>query len=181
MFLERIQIKDYSKPGASLAFKNLDIFFERDLDPSIFVIAGLQGCGKTSLLKIIHDRQAQAWTNAEVSVDGVGEMILVLHDHKEGISNWRRSLLYGELLELFPPSDYQSLSLNRMYSLLGFLRTVKNSIVLLDNPDLGLHPDLQYKLCCDIAEIKNGNQIIVATHSTDFCEALTPAHVKVIG
>jgi predicted ATPase len=180
MFLNRLQIKDYSKPRSSLAFKDLDISFERDLEPSIFVIAGSQGCGKTSLLKILYDPRAQVFVNAKVAIDeSEGETLLVLHDHGEGIQFWRKALLYNDL-GTSPFDSSKSLAQNRTDELIRFCSNAESSIILLDNPDLGLHPDQQYQLCVDLGKINNGNQFIVATHSTDFCEALTPAHVKMI-
>lgn len=60
-----------------------------------------------------------------------------------------------------------------------------NLIVLLDNIDLGLHPDGQYAIVGELERLErlaniSGNQYIIATHSYELCTALTPAHVKEI-
>lgn len=181
MFLTRLQIPNYSRPGTNLVFKDLDISFEREFNPSIFVIAGAQGCGKTSLLRAIYDHRVQSFLGATTSVEGDGEIMLFLHDPREGIPGWRSPHFYCDTLSLHPSPSSGSLALRKRNALLGFLRQTTDSIILLDNPELGLHPDQQYQLCRELADLKNGNQFIVATHSADFCEALTPAHIKNIG
>lgn len=55
-----------------------------------------------------------------------------------------------------------------------------SAIFLLDNPDLGLHPDKQYQVVGDLQKWNGESQYIIATHSYELCTALTPAHVKEI-
>ena len=58
---------------------------------------------------------------------------------------------------------------------------VRGGIVLLDNPDLGLHPDQQYELTIELQSLLgNETQIIIATHSYELCHALTPSHVLIL-
>ena len=70
----------------------------------------------------------------------------------------------------------------RQLSLYVWLKTskIKNSIVLIDEIEIALHPDWQYQIVRNLEEWEPSNQYILATHSYDVCSALTPSHVKVI-
>ena len=57
---------------------------------------------------------------------------------------------------------------------------IENAIVLMDEVDLALHPDWQYKIVSDLVDWVPSNQYILATHSYELCQALTPSHVKVL-
>jgi predicted ATP-dependent endonuclease of OLD family len=57
---------------------------------------------------------------------------------------------------------------------------IQDAIVLMDEVDLALHPDWQYNIVSDLVEWVPSNQYILATHSYELCEALTPSHVKVL-
>jgi len=57
---------------------------------------------------------------------------------------------------------------------------IENSIVLMDEVDLALHPDWQYRIPTDLVDWVPSNQYILATHSYEVCEALTPSHVKIL-
>ncbi|NCR58953.1 MAG: AAA family ATPase [Microcystis aeruginosa LL13-06] len=59
-------------------------------------------------------------------------------------------------------------------------RRIKDAIVLMDEIEIALHPDWQYKIIEDFQEWEPSNQYILATHSYELCQALTPAHVKEI-
>jgi predicted ATP-dependent endonuclease of OLD family len=59
-------------------------------------------------------------------------------------------------------------------------RNIEDAIVLMDEVDLALHPDWQYKLVSDLLDWVPSNQYILATHSYELCNALTPTHVKVL-
>ena len=50
----------------------------------------------------------------------------------------------------------------------------------MDEVDLALHPDWQYKIVSDLVDWVPSNQYILATHSYELCQALTPSHVKVL-
>lgn len=54
----------------------------------------------------------------------------------------------------------------------------ENAIVLVDEIENTLHPDWQYQVVDSLKEWGPNNQYILATHSYDVCQALTPAHVK---
>ena len=57
---------------------------------------------------------------------------------------------------------------------------IENAIVLMDEVDLALHPDWQYRIATDLVDWVPSNQYILATHSYELCQALTPSHVKVL-
>jgi predicted ATP-dependent endonuclease of OLD family len=70
----------------------------------------------------------------------------------------------------------------RQLSLYAWLKIgkVKNSIVLVDEIEIALHPDWQYQIVRDLEKWEPSNQYILATHSYDVCSALSPSHVKEI-
>lgn len=57
---------------------------------------------------------------------------------------------------------------------------IKDAIVLMDEVDLALHPDWQYQIVSDLLDWVPSNQYILATHSYELCNALTPSHVKIL-
>ena len=57
---------------------------------------------------------------------------------------------------------------------------LQNAIVLMDEPEIAFHPDWQYQIVQDLLDWSPQNQYILATHSYEICQALTPAHVKEI-
>ena len=57
-------------------------------------------------------------------------------------------------------------------------RNIENAIVLMDEIEIAFHPDWQYQIILDLQEWAPSNQYILATHSYELCQALTPAHVK---
>jgi len=59
-------------------------------------------------------------------------------------------------------------------------RNIENAIVLMDEVDIALHPDWQYRIGMDLVEWVSSNQYILATHSYELCESLTPSHVKIL-
>jgi len=55
---------------------------------------------------------------------------------------------------------------------------IEDSLVLMDEIEIGLHPDWQYEIVNELQEWSKNNQFILATHSYELCQALTPSHVK---
>jgi predicted ATP-dependent endonuclease of OLD family len=86
----------------------------------------------------------------------------------------------GQEVEL-SPADLSHGELRRL-AFYAWLKTnqIKNSIVLIDEIEIGLHPDWQYRIVRDLEEWEPSNQYILATHSYEVCSALSPAHVKEI-
>ncbi|GET42028.1 AAA family ATPase [Microseira wollei] len=86
----------------------------------------------------------------------------------------------GEDIELYP-EDLSHGELKRLsiYMWLKY-RNIKDAIVLIDELEIALHPDWQYQIISDLIEWASSNQYILATHSYELCQAVTPAHVKEI-
>ena len=57
-------------------------------------------------------------------------------------------------------------------------RNIENAIVLMDEIEIAFHPDWQYQIISDLQDWAPSNQYILATHSYELCQALTPSHVK---
>jgi energy-coupling factor transporter ATP-binding protein EcfA2 len=57
---------------------------------------------------------------------------------------------------------------------------IQDAVILIDEVETALHPDWQYQIVSDLATWGPTNQYLLATHSYELCEALTPAHVKEI-
>jgi len=53
-----------------------------------------------------------------------------------------------------------------------------NSIVLMDEVEIGMHPDWQFSIVGELQEWSKDSQFILATHSYELCQAVTPAHVN---
>lgn len=84
----------------------------------------------------------------------------------------------GEEIDLYP-EDLSHGELKRL-SLYMWLRSrlIEDSIVLMDEVEIAFHPDWQYQIVSDLAHWAPTNQYILATHSYELCQAVTPAHVK---
>ena len=84
----------------------------------------------------------------------------------------------GETIELFP-EDLSHGELKRL-SIYMWLKhhNIEDAIVLMDEIEIAFHPDWQYQIIRDLQEWAPNNQYILATHSYELCQALTPAHVK---
>jgi predicted ATPase len=57
---------------------------------------------------------------------------------------------------------------------------IKDAIVLMDEPEIALHPDWQRDLTNNLWDWEPSNQYILATHSYEICQALTSHHIKEI-
>jgi energy-coupling factor transporter ATP-binding protein EcfA2 len=84
---------------------------------------------------------------------------------EEGTELYPEDLSHGELKRL------------SIYVWLKYLH-IENAIVLMDEVENALHPDWQYQIVLDLMEWGPTNQYILATHSYELCQALTPGHVK---
>lgn len=84
----------------------------------------------------------------------------------------------GEDVELYP-EDLSHGELKRL-SIYMWIKyhNIENAIVLMDEIEIAFHPDWQYQIIADINQWSPSNQYILATHSYELCQALTPAHVK---
>lgn len=77
-------------------------------------------------------------------------------------------------------SDGEKKIITKVFPL--FISPIKNSVILIDEPESSLHPNWQNEiinLYTKIAE-KNNNQIIIATHSPHIVSAVENKYVKVL-
>lgn len=84
----------------------------------------------------------------------------------------------GDETELYP-EDLSHGELKRLciYMWLKY-NSIDDAIVLMDELEISFHPDWQYQIVRDLEEWGATNQYILATHSYELCNAVTPAHVK---
>ena len=84
----------------------------------------------------------------------------------------------GDTIDLYP-EDLSHGELKRL-SIYMWLKyyNIEDAIVLMDEIEIAFHPDWQYQIISDLKEWAPSNQYILATHSYELCQALTPAHVK---
>ncbi len=80
--------------------------------------------------------------------------------------------------ELYP-EDLSHGELKRLsiYAWLKY-RHIENAIVMMDEIENALHPDWQYQIVLELIKWGPKNQYILATHSYELCQVVTPAHVK---
>jgi predicted ATP-dependent endonuclease of OLD family len=84
----------------------------------------------------------------------------------------------GESIEL-QPEDLSHGELKRFGIYMWIKsRNIENAIVLMDEVEIAFHPDWQYQIVSDLQQWAPSNQYILATHSYELCQALTPSHVK---
>lgn len=100
-----------------------------------------------------------------VSPDLTGISFLSSTEGKKAVELVPEDLSHGELKRL------------SIYMWLKYYVS-ESSIVLMDEVEIALHPDWQYQIVNDLVEWGPSNQYILATHSYELCEALTPVHVK---
>jgi predicted ATPase len=115
----------------------------------------------------------------------VNELKFLLNDKKINIDKDLSGITLklqknGETIELYP-EDLSHGELKRLSIYVWLkLRNIEDAIVLMDEIEIAFHPDWQYQIISDLKEWAPSNQYILATHSYELCQALTPAHVKEI-
>jgi energy-coupling factor transporter ATP-binding protein EcfA2 len=84
----------------------------------------------------------------------------------------------GEKIELLP-EDLSHGELKRL-SIYMWIKyhSMENAIIFMDEVEIAFHPDWQYQIISDLKQWAPNNQYILATHSYELCQALTPSHVK---
>jgi AAA domain, putative AbiEii toxin, Type IV TA system len=116
----------------------------------------------------------------------IADLIQILGDKKANLDldlggvNFTKIDEHGKTIKLYP-SDLSHGELKRL-SLYVWLKynKIDDAIVLMDEVEIALHPDWQYGIINDLQTWAPNNQYILATHSYELCQALTPAHVKEI-
>jgi ABC-type dipeptide/oligopeptide/nickel transport system ATPase component len=150
-------------------FLSVDLLIEafksaRDRDFRAAVQSGEYGNNYQSLITDLHLMLGNKKIN--VSPD-LSEIVFKLSSDtdEDDIDLFPENLSHGELKRL---------------SLYMWLRSrlIEDSIVLMDEVEIALHPDWQYQIVSDLVNWAPSNQYILATHSYEICQAVTPAHVK---
>ncbi|MER2495604.1 AAA family ATPase [Vibrio neptunius] len=112
----------------------------------------------------------------EVEVNfGKGEQMFPVSNHGSGA---RRTLLWA-VLKKIAELGYEPLKSGKKYKELG---NIKSHLLLLDEPELSLHPNACREtrdMLYDIAESNDNWQIMLTTHSPSFID-LTRDHTKII-
>jgi hypothetical protein len=127
-------------------------------------------------------RTGQYGQNYDLLIDSFREFlvdkIIDIEDDFSGITFKAEN--NGQTTNLYP-EDLSHGELKRL-SLYVWLKysNIENAIILFDEIEIALHPDWQYQIIRDLEEWGPTNQYILATHSYELCQALTPAHVKEI-
>jgi predicted ATP-binding protein involved in virulence len=104
--------------------------------------------------------------NKKVNISkDLSKITFKLDTNDKNIELYPEDLSHGELKRL---SIYMWLKYNK----------IEDAIVLMDEIEIGFHPDWQYEIIRDLEEWSPSNQYILATHSYQLCRALTPAHVR---
>ncbi|MBO1046775.1 MAG: ATP-binding protein [Dolichospermum sp. DEX182a] len=113
----------------------------------------------------------------------LAELSLLLANKKVNISTDFSKITFkldtnNENIELYP-EDLSHGELKRLSIYLWIkYNKIEDAIVLMDEIEIGFHPDWQYEIIRDLEEWSSSNQYILATHSYQLCRALTPAHVR---
>ncbi len=136
----------------------------RDRDFKEALKTGEYGSNYKSLLQdldfLLHNKQVNL-------MDDFSGLTFKLDRFKDIVELYPEDLSHGELKRL------------NIYVWLKY-QNIEDAIVLMDEVDLALHPDWQYRITTDLVEWSPSNQYILATHSYEVCEALTPSHVKIL-
>ncbi|MBO3462036.1 ATP-binding protein [Aetokthonos hydrillicola Thurmond2011] len=146
-------------------FLAIDILIEsfikaRDIDFRQAIETGEYGSNYKQLLEDLNFVLSNKNININNDLSGVTFKV-----DADDIELYPEDLSHGELKRL---CIYMWLKHNK----------IENSIVLMDEIEIAFHPDWQYQIVRDIEQWSPSNQYILATHSYELCQAVTPAHVK---
>jgi predicted ATP-dependent endonuclease of OLD family len=136
----------------------------RDIDFKKAIETGEYGNSYKNLLNEFSSLLVNKSININKDLSGV---TFSVNNSNNKVELYPEDLSHGELKRL---SIYCWLKYNN----------IQDAIVLMDEVDLALHPDWQYQLVSELVEWSPTNQYILATHSYELCQALTPSHVKVL-
>lgn len=135
----------------------------RDEDFKQVVNTGSYGDSYTRLMREVNGLLLGKKVRPFDNLEGV-EFIVVGADGKE-TSLRPEDLSQGELKRLM------------IYAWLRASNAV-DAVVLIDEIEASFHPDWQVGIVRDLQDWSPDNQYILATHSYDLCQALTPGHVR---
>ncbi|MBD2595920.1 AAA family ATPase [Nostoc spongiaeforme FACHB-130] len=134
----------------------------RDQDFIQAIKTGKYGDSYQALLNDLNSIFIDKKINLNEDLSGV-----IFKKNEDDVELYPEDLSHGELKRLF------------LYMLIKYNK-IENAIVLMDEIEIYFHPDWQYQIVRDLEEWSPTNQYILATHSYDLCEAVTPAHVKLL-
>lgn len=120
------------------------IQFDWKLDPHVNILGGPCGSGKTTILEILRDR----FVKEGKTVVYVRDMDL---DGEE---------IDEDVLKILPNPSRGQQRLSILYKAIK----IKPDVLIIDNPEIWLHVDIQKKLLTNLRSISLDTQIIVATH-----------------
>jgi predicted ATP-binding protein involved in virulence len=146
-------------------FLAVDILIEafksaRDKDFAEAIKKGEYGNNYKALINDLNIILSNKKINVDADLSGVSFKL-----DKDGLELYPEDLSHGELKRL---SIYMWIKYHN----------IENAIVLMDEIEIAFHPDWQYQIIADINQWSPSNQYILATHSYELCQALTPAQVK---
>ncbi|MBD2531033.1 AAA family ATPase [Nostoc flagelliforme FACHB-838] len=146
-------------------FLAVDILIEafksaRDEDFAEAIKKGEYGNSYKTLINDLNIILSNKNINVDTDLSGVSFKL-----DKDGLELYPEDLSHGELKRL---SIYMWIKYHN----------IENAIVLMDEIEIAFHPDWQYQIIADLNQWSPSNQYILATHSYELCQALTPAHVK---
>ncbi|AVH67444.1 AAA family ATPase [Nostoc sp. 'Peltigera membranacea cyanobiont' N6] len=146
-------------------FLAVDILIEafksaRDKDFAEAIKKGAYGDSYQALINDLNIILSNKKINVDTDLSGVSFKL-----DKDGLELYPEDLSHGELKRL------------SIYIWIKY-HNIENAIVLMDEIEIAFHPDWQYQIIADLNQWSSSNQYILATHSYELCQALTPAHVK---
>ncbi|WP_373530148.1 AAA family ATPase [Nostoc sp.] len=146
-------------------FLAVDILIEafksaRDKDFTEAITKGEYGNSYKALINDLNIILFNKKINIDTDLSGVSFKL-----DKDGLELYPEDLSHGELKRL------------SIYIWIKY-HNIENAIVLMDEIEIAFHPDWQYQIIADLNQWSPSNQYILATHSYELCQALTPAHVK---
>lgn len=142
----------------------------------ITLLVGDQGCGKSTMLSLIHSicGKNEETETVDFILDKSHEAIYLLNMEKDNPATSQGNP-YG------PSREFLSSLMSRFKShgenlvpMLNSLEELKKSIILIDEPETALSLRSQYNFIETMKKLaKQGNQIIIATHCLTFMEAFS--------
>lgn len=179
LFISRTNEKNYNSE-LQLAKTKLSGFFTYDFVAVDLLVQSFKSARDIDFAKAI-ETNGQYGNSYQTLVN---DLHLILGNKKvipmKELSGVNFKLDNNDNIELYP-EDLSHGELKRL-SIYIWLKyhNIEDAIVLMDEIEIAFHPDWQYQIISDIQEWAPNNQYILATHSYELCQALTPSHVKEI-
>lgn len=161
-------------------YRNLPIDLEIPLE-NITLLVGEQGCGKSSLLKLLQENN-QDYINLEFSEKLKGKSVDSFffdteHNNPRTAPDWHYENIDGTPKGIGVSGKISTMFKSHGETLVEFtvniLKKAKNSVILLDEPEAALSIRNQYRLAKNIKNAVSKNcQLIIATHCLPLIESL---------